>query len=32
MVFDPLTTAQQRHLGAALARIAAQVREQLDGR
>ncbi|MEU4563624.1 MarR family transcriptional regulator [Actinoplanes sp. NPDC023936] len=32
LVFDPLSAAQQRHLGAALARIAALVREQLDGR
>ncbi|WP_405097253.1 MarR family winged helix-turn-helix transcriptional regulator [Micromonospora sp. NBC_01412] len=32
LVFDPLSAAQQRHLGAALARIAAPVREQLDGR
>ena len=31
LVFDPLTAAQQRHLGAALARIAGPVREQLDG-
>lgn len=30
LVFDPLSTAQQRHLGAALARIAPLVREQLD--
>lgn len=30
LVFDPLSTAQQRHLGAALARIAALVRQQLD--
>jgi hypothetical protein len=29
LVFDPLSAAQQRHLGAALARIAALVREQL---
>src|SRR4051812_44433753 len=29
LVFDPLSRAQQRHLGAALARIAAPVREQL---
>ncbi|MGW1062231.1 MarR family winged helix-turn-helix transcriptional regulator [Micromonospora rubida] len=32
LVFDPLSAAQQRHLGAVLARIAAPVREQLDGR
>ncbi|NBE85374.1 MarR family winged helix-turn-helix transcriptional regulator [Micromonospora rubida] len=32
LVFDPLSAAQQRHLGAALARIAAPVREQFDGR
>ncbi|MDG4782401.1 MarR family transcriptional regulator [Micromonospora sp. WMMD961] len=32
LVFDPLTTAQQRHLAAALARIVAPMREQLDGR
>jgi DNA-binding MarR family transcriptional regulator len=32
LVFDPLSTAQQRHLGNALQRIAALVREQLDGR
>ncbi|MFI0793813.1 MarR family winged helix-turn-helix transcriptional regulator [Micromonospora rubida] len=32
LVFDPLSAAQQRHFGAALARIAAPVREQLDGR
>ncbi|MFI5933242.1 MarR family winged helix-turn-helix transcriptional regulator [Actinoplanes sp. NPDC051494] len=32
LVFGPVTTAQQRHLGVALARIAAQVRENLDGR
>ncbi|MEU4338084.1 MarR family transcriptional regulator [Micromonospora lupini] len=32
LVFDPLSAAQQRHLGAALSRIAALVREQLDGR
>ncbi|MCG5467973.1 MarR family transcriptional regulator [Micromonospora sp. LAH09] len=32
LVFDPLSAAQQRHLGAALSRIAALVREQLDER
>ncbi|CCH19221.1 MarR family winged helix-turn-helix transcriptional regulator [Micromonospora lupini] len=32
LVFDPLSAAQQRHLGAALSRVAALVREQLDGR
>lgn len=32
LVFEPLGAAQQRHLGAALARVAAQVREQFDGR
>ncbi|MEU7608294.1 MarR family transcriptional regulator [Micromonospora sp. NPDC049204] len=32
LVFDPLSAAQQRHLGVALSRIAALVREQLDGR
>lgn len=32
LVFAPLTSAQQRHLGAALARVAATVREQLDVR
>jgi DNA-binding MarR family transcriptional regulator len=32
LVFGPLSTAQQRHLAAALARIAAPVREQLNGR
>ncbi|MGC4815565.1 MarR family winged helix-turn-helix transcriptional regulator [Micromonospora sp. DT228] len=32
LVFDPLSAAQQRHFGAALSRIAALVREQLDGR
>lgn len=31
LVFDPLSAVQQRQLGAALARIAAPVREQLDG-
>ena len=30
LVFDPLSAAQQRHLGTALKRIAALVREQLD--
>lgn len=30
LVFDPLTASQQRHLGAALARIAPLVRAQLD--
>ena len=29
LVFDPLSRAQQRHLGAALARIAAPIHEQL---
>jgi DNA-binding MarR family transcriptional regulator len=32
LVFEPLSAAQQRHLGAALARIATLLREQLDGR
>ena len=32
LVFDPLSSAQQRHLGAALARVADQVRENLDHR
>lgn len=32
LVFDPLSAAQQRTLGAALARIAGPVREQLDAR
>ncbi|GAA2717127.1 MarR family winged helix-turn-helix transcriptional regulator [Actinoplanes palleronii] len=32
LVFSPLDAAQQRHLGAALAPIAALVREHLDGR
>ncbi|GAA1650777.1 MarR family winged helix-turn-helix transcriptional regulator [Actinoplanes couchii] len=32
LVFDPLTAAQQRQLGAALARLAAPIREQLDAR
>ncbi len=32
LVFEPLSAAQQRQLGAALARIAAPVREQLGGR
>lgn len=32
LIFDPLSAAQQRHLGAALARIAGPVREQLDAR
>jgi hypothetical protein len=31
-VFEPLSAAQQRHLGVALARIATLLREQLDGR
>ncbi|NBE84660.1 MarR family winged helix-turn-helix transcriptional regulator [Micromonospora rubida] len=31
LVFEPLSAAQQRQLGVALARIAAPVREQLDG-
>ncbi|MDQ0402213.1 MarR family transcriptional regulator [Streptomyces sp. NBC_01723] len=30
LVFDPLTAAQRRHLGTALTRIAATVREELD--
>ena len=30
LVFDPLTAAQQRHLGPALERIATLLREQLD--
>ena len=32
LVFDPLSPTRQRQLGAALARIAGPVREQLDGR
>ena len=32
LVFDPLTPAQQRQLGVALARMAGPVREQLDNR
>ncbi|MFE5330403.1 MarR family winged helix-turn-helix transcriptional regulator [Embleya sp. NPDC056575] len=31
LVFDPLSTAQRRHLGAALTRIAATVRAELEG-
>lgn len=31
LVFDPLTAAQQRNLGAALARIAATVRREFEG-
>ncbi|MFI1584948.1 MarR family winged helix-turn-helix transcriptional regulator [Embleya sp. NPDC020630] len=31
LVFDPLGTAQRRHLGAALTRIAATVRAELEG-
>ncbi|MFH8533949.1 MarR family winged helix-turn-helix transcriptional regulator [Streptomyces tendae] len=30
LVFDPLTTAQRRHLGTALTRVAATVRQELD--
>lgn len=30
LVFDPLTVAQRRHLGVALARIAATLRRELD--
>ncbi len=30
LVFDPLTAAQRRHLGAALTRIAATVRQEID--
>jgi DNA-binding MarR family transcriptional regulator len=30
LVFDPLSAAQQRHLGTALERIAALIRKQLD--
>jgi DNA-binding MarR family transcriptional regulator len=30
LVFEPLSATQQRHLGNALARIAAPIREQLD--
>ncbi|GAA3282905.1 MarR family transcriptional regulator [Dactylosporangium vinaceum] len=30
LVFDPLSAAQQRHLGAALARIAGPVRDQIE--
>lgn len=32
LVFDPLSAAQQRHLGTALARIATLISENLDGR
>ncbi len=32
LVFDPLSAAQQRHLGAALSRVAASVRQEFDGR
>ncbi|MEU1981031.1 MarR family winged helix-turn-helix transcriptional regulator [Nocardia sp. NPDC019395] len=32
LVFDPLTAAQQRHLGTALTRIAATVRGELDSK
>lgn len=32
LVFEPLSDAQQRQLGAGLARVAATVRERLDGR
>jgi DNA-binding MarR family transcriptional regulator len=32
LVFDPLSSAQQRHLGAGLARVAEVVRENLDDR
>jgi DNA-binding MarR family transcriptional regulator len=32
LVFDPLSGAQQRHLGAGLARLAATVRDQLGDR
>ena len=31
LVFDPLSTAQRRQLGAALSRVAATVRRELDG-
>ncbi|MGY0496949.1 MarR family winged helix-turn-helix transcriptional regulator [Nocardia sp. FBN12] len=31
LVFDPLTAAQQRHLGNALTRVAATVRRDLEG-
>ncbi|MFD3748052.1 MarR family winged helix-turn-helix transcriptional regulator [Nocardia sp. NPDC058633] len=31
LVFDPLTAAQQRQLGTALARVAATVRRELEG-
>lgn len=31
LVFDPLTAAQQRHLGTALTRVAATVRGDLEG-
>ncbi|MFJ8546903.1 MarR family winged helix-turn-helix transcriptional regulator [Streptomyces sp. NPDC093586] len=31
LVFDPLTAAQRRHLGAALTRVAATVRQELGG-
>lgn len=32
LVFDPLGSAQQRHLGVALSRIATTLRQELDGR
>ncbi|QNE73282.1 MarR family transcriptional regulator [Streptomyces finlayi] len=31
LVFDPLSAAQRRHLGAALTRIAATVRQEVEG-
>ncbi|MCT2591511.1 MarR family transcriptional regulator [Streptomyces sp. N2-109] len=31
LVFDPLSAAQRRHLGAALTRISASVRQELEG-
>ncbi|WP_419999401.1 MarR family winged helix-turn-helix transcriptional regulator [Streptomyces boninensis] len=31
LVFDPLTPTQRRHLGVALTRVAATVREELEG-
>ncbi|OCF83723.1 hypothetical protein [Nocardia brasiliensis] len=31
IVFDPLTTAQRRHLGTALSRVAETVRREMSG-
>ncbi|WP_433579073.1 MarR family winged helix-turn-helix transcriptional regulator [Nocardia brasiliensis] len=31
LVFDPLTTAQRRHLGTALSRVAETVRREISG-